>query len=80
MALNIKNADTETAVRELMALTGETQAAAIKAAALERLARLRKSERSERIDRLVHDLQKSVRESGAELSSDFLYDEDGLPS
>lgn len=80
MSINIKNPDTELAVRALVAITGETQAEAIEIAASERTHRLQRDSSHERIQRLVADLQHSVRASGRTLDSDDLYDEAGLPA
>lgn len=80
MSINIKNPDTERAVRTLVAITGETQAEAIEIAAAERARRLQADSRHARIQQLVADLQHSVRASGRTFDSDDLYDEAGLPA
>lgn len=78
MALNVKNAEAERVLRELMELTGETQAAAIRTSAAERLARLRRHSRKDRINRLISQLQDEARATG-EMSTEDLYGNDGLP-
>lgn len=77
MSINIKNARAEQAVRELIAVTGESQAVAVEVAARERLARLRRADRRGRIKADVAELQR--RTAGAPLGTDDLYDEAGLP-
>lgn len=80
MALNIKNLETERLVHELADLAGETQAKAVAIAAQERLDRLRSSHRRERLAARVAVLQQAVRDAGSPLSTDSLYDENGLPA
>lgn len=77
MSINIKNPAAEEALRALIAVTGESQAAAVEIAARERLARLRREDRRERILRDVADLQRLT--AGAPLQADDLYDDAGLP-
>lgn len=77
MSINIKNPAAEEALRALIAVTGESQAAAVEIAARERLARLRRDDRRERILRDVADLQRLT--AGTPLQPDDLYDDAGLP-
>lgn len=79
MSLNVKNSAAEDAVRQLIAATGESQARAIEVAARERLERLRASGSSPARKALITSIQQRVRSSGAALSTDQLYDEQGLP-
>lgn len=93
--LNIKDAETTAMVRELAALTGESQTEAVRKAVQERLTRakaeqagtaekrqrVRRAE-SERILRDIRKLQADVRERmkpGDFLTDADLYDEWGLP-
>lgn len=80
MSINIKNPDAERAVRVLVAITGETQAEAIEIATSERAHRLQADSRHERIQRLVADIQHSVRVSVRTFDSEDLYDDAGLPA
>lgn len=76
--VNVKNAAAEMAVRELMALTGEGQAEAIERAAGERIRRIRRAQDDSELERL---LGRLVQDFGAaDLSTDELYDDRGLPA
>jgi hypothetical protein len=77
MSINIKNSEAEAALRELVLLTGETQAQAVETAARERIHRLRARSRADLIWSDVKALQEMV--TGEPLSTDGLYDDSGLP-
>lgn len=93
--LNIKDAEATRLVRELAALTGETQTEAVRTALRERLER-EKAERESRAARTaaknrrefervwakIRKIQQDVRRRGltkSMLTDDDLYDEHGLP-
>jgi antitoxin VapB len=93
--LNIKDAETTRLVRELAALTGETQTEVVRKALRERLQR-EKAEREaadartaeekrrefERVWAKIQKIQDSVRRRGLSknmLTDDDLYDANGLP-
>ncbi len=93
--LNIKDAEATRLVRELSALTGETQTEVVRKALRERLQR-EKAERKARntrtaeqkyreFERLSSDIRKiqervqAQRAGGKSLTVDDLYDENGLP-
>ena len=84
MAMNIKNQAVEQAARELADRTGESLTQAISVAITERLARLDAAPAAGMQARLLA-LSESFGSryshlSPAERSSDFLYDDDGLPT
>ena len=86
MAVSIKDPDTDHLIRELARRTGETQVAAVKAAVMERLARLDREEaqqRRSRRDRLLAIARDTApRLAGISESTDigsYLYDDRGLP-
>ena len=79
MSINIKNPEAEKALRKLVNLTGESQAEAVRIAALERLERLHRQQRIDSVWETVHEIQVLVQETGGPLNTDDLYDEDGLP-
>lgn len=82
MALNIKNADTERASRQLSELTGESITTAVSIAVRERLARLEREQAStasriERIMAIAAETGPVLRTSPLKIED--LYDEQGLP-
>jgi len=90
MSLNIKNEQTVALVRQLAALTGQSQTSAVEEAVRLRIAQLGESgrlsqqeqARRRRIDQLVSDLQQTARRSPEftrESIDDDLYDSSGLP-
>lgn len=79
MAVTIKNAVAEQLIRELAALTGETQTEALTRAARERLDRLHRDDRRDRVARAAQRFREAVAASEP-LSSDPLYDDSGLPA
>lgn len=79
MSINIKNPAAEKALRQLVGITGETQADAVRIAAEERLQRLQRTQRLDSAWATVHDIQVLVTETGGPLSTAALYDEHGLP-
>jgi antitoxin VapB len=93
--LNIKDAEAARLVRELVALTGETQTEAVREALRDRLER-EKAERRSRATRTAEDRRREVDKAIAEikkiqeevcrlglaahaLTDNDLYDENGLP-
>lgn len=78
VSINIKNTSAEAALRELIAMTGETQAEAVEVAARERIARLRRRQSAELVRADVAALQQLA--AGQPLSTDELYDDAGLPA
>jgi antitoxin VapB len=86
MAVSIKDPDTDLLIRELARRTGETQVAAVKAAVMERLARLDRDQehqrhsRRDRLGAIARDTAPRLAGIGAstEIGS-FLYDDRGLP-
>lgn len=60
MAVTIKNAVAEQLIRELAALTGETQTEALTRAARERLDRLHRDDRRGRVTRAAQRFQEAV--------------------
>lgn len=84
MSLNIKNAETYHLVRELTALTGETQTAAVTIAVRERLDRVRHLREAGLADRLLAigaDTAPRLREPWRSADhGDLLYGEHGLPA
>jgi antitoxin VapB len=86
MAVSIKDPETDHLIRELARRTGETQVAAVKAAVMERLARLDHEQeqlRHSRRDRLLAIARDTApRLAGISQSTDigsYLYDGRGLP-
>jgi antitoxin VapB len=84
MSLNIKNGETHELVRELAALTGETQTMAVTIAVRERLERVRRLSEASLADRLLAvggDTARRLREPYRSADhADLLYDEHGLPA
>ena len=83
MSLNIKNERTHALVRELATLTGVSQTEAVEQAVRARLAELNEEadvqQRYERLMAISRETSQLVREHGWTLSTDDLYDEQGLP-
>ena len=83
MSLNIKNERTHALVRELATLTGVSQTEAVEQAVRARLAELNADaeiqRRYERIMAISRETSQILREHGWTLSTDDLYDENGLP-
>lgn len=83
VAVNIKNEETTTLIRELARLTGESQTSAVEQAVRERLARVRRERGARLADRLVaigQDCARHLREPFRSVDhGDLLYGEDGLP-
>jgi antitoxin VapB len=84
MSLNIKNVETHQLVKELAALTGETQTAAVTVAVRERLDRVRHQREAGLADRLLAigaDTAPRLREPFRSADhGDLLYDQHGLPA
>jgi antitoxin VapB len=83
VSLNIKNAETTQLIRELAALTGETQTMVVTIAVRERLERVRQLREAGLADRLLAigaDTAPRLREPWRSADhGDLLYDEKGLP-
>jgi antitoxin VapB len=83
MGMNIKNDETHRLVRELAALTGESQTTAITTAVRERLERLRRGGNTDRLQRMTaiaRDCAARFKEPYLSIDhGDLLYGEDGLP-
>ncbi|MGH3434655.1 MAG: type II toxin-antitoxin system VapB family antitoxin [Thermocrispum sp.] len=83
MAFNIKNEETHAAVKELAALTGESQAEAVAEAVRERLVRVRQRSQPDRVERILaiaDDMASRWTEPWKSTPhGDLLYDETGLP-
>jgi antitoxin VapB len=82
--LNIKDAETTAMVKELAALTGESQTEAVRKAVKERLEREQQQKRRdpEEIERRLRALASRVsamKKPGATSDHSFLYDEYGAP-
>jgi hypothetical protein len=77
MSIDINNAEDEAALRELVLLTGETQAQAVETAVRERINRLRAHNRADLIWSDVKALQEMI--TGEPLNTDDLYEVSGLP-
>lgn len=84
MSLNIKNAETHDLVRELAALTGESQTTAVAVAVRERLDRVRHMREAGLADRLLAigaDAAPRLSEPFRSTDhGDLLYDQQGLPA
>lgn len=82
MSLNIKNERTHALVRELATLRGVSQTEAVEEAVRARLAELTADQdhqaRFERIMAISREMAPGLRQAGV-VSTDFLYDELGLP-
>lgn len=85
MGMNIRNEETERLVRELAALTGESETAAVTTAVRERLERLRPpggadGMRLQRMKQIAAEAAALIREPHKSIDhGDLLYDEKGLP-
>ena len=81
MALNIKDAAVHEAVRQIAAITGESQAQAVATAVNERLARLEKDDLAARLLAIGRKSASRMRPEGKRLDHGaLLYDERGLPA
>lgn len=78
MGVTIKNPNTEKLIRELAALTGETQTAAVTRATMERIERTHRNDRRVRIQRAAAAFRSSLAGNDP-LSTADLYDDRGLP-
>lgn len=83
MSLNIKSERTHELVRELTALTGESQTTAVMIAVQERLNRLRATSEphlAERLLRIGRDTAARLKEPCRHMDhGEMLYDEAGMP-
>lgn len=84
MSLNIKNDRVHALARELARRTGRTQTGAVELALTRLVEELDRQEsgpgRRQRARATIADMQARVRRSGADLTSDDLYDDAGLPA
>lgn len=78
MGVTIKNPVAEQLIAELAALTGETKTEALTKATRERLERVQRASRRERVVAAATALQVAMANEEP-LSTDHLYDEQGLP-
>lgn len=83
MGLNISSARVVALASEVARRTGRTETAAVEMALTRLVAELDRQEgpqaRRERVLATVVNMRARVQESGADLSTDDLYDDDGLP-
>jgi antitoxin VapB len=84
MSLNIKNERTHALVRELATLRGVSQTEAVDEAVRARLAEFTAAAdfqgRFDRTMAIAAEMAPGLREAGVTISTDFLYDEAGLPA
>lgn len=85
MSLNIKNERVHQLARQAAALSGGTQTSALQDALEDYVTKLRREHQQAgsaddgRIDDLLHSIRGRIR-AGGPLSTDELYDEEGLPA
>jgi antitoxin VapB len=81
MALNIKDPSVHEAVKQLAALTGESQAQAVANAVTERLARLQQDDVAARLLAIGHKTARRMSPATKRLDhAEMLYDDQGLPA
>ncbi|WP_170853929.1 type II toxin-antitoxin system VapB family antitoxin [Microlunatus flavus] len=83
MSLNIKNEHVHDLVRQAAERTGLSQTSVVEEAISQLLRRLdaEQEERRRRVDEILDDMRDLLTdEDRAALSTDFLYDENGLPA
>lgn len=81
MALNIKDAAVHDAVKQIVQITGESQAQAVAAAVNERLARLQRDDLATRLLAIGHRIAARMSPETKQLDHGaLLYDERGLPA
>lgn len=81
MALNIKDPTTHEAVKQLAALTGESQAQAVAVAVQERLARLQRDDLQARLLAIGHRTAARMSPQTKQIDhATLLYDDRGLPA
>jgi antitoxin VapB len=81
MALNIKDPSVHEAVKQIVKITGESQAQAVAAAVNERLARLRRDDLTTRLLASGHTTASRMIPATKRLDhAALLYDERGLPA
>ncbi|EUA14497.1 antitoxin VapB28 [Mycobacterium kansasii 732] len=81
MALNIKDASVHEAVRQIAAITGESQAQAVATAVQERLSRLQRDDLAARLLAIGHKTASRMNPENKPLDhAALLYDERGLPA
>lgn len=81
MALNIKDPATHEAVKQLAAITGESQAQAVTIAVQERLARLRRDDLQARILAIGQRAANRMSPQTKRIDhATLLYDDQGLPA
>ncbi|PRC58837.1 antitoxin [Mycobacterium sp. ITM-2017-0098] len=80
MALNIKDEAVHAAVKQLAALTGESQAQVVATAVKERLAKVRQEDLADRLLALGRKTALRMTSATKELDhASMLYDDEGLP-
>ncbi|MGH3640816.1 MAG: type II toxin-antitoxin system VapB family antitoxin [Mycobacterium sp.] len=81
MALNIKDPTVHEAVKQLAALTGESQAQAVAIAVNERLVRLQQDDVAARLLAIGHKTARRMSPATKQLDhAEMLYDDQGLPA
>jgi len=81
VSLNIKNPRVHALVREAARRSGTTQTGAMEQALEQYLRSLdEEKDQERRIDDLIDQMHERISRGGAGLSTDGLYDEDGLPA
>ncbi|WP_284226710.1 type II toxin-antitoxin system VapB family antitoxin [Mycobacterium antarcticum] len=81
MALNIKDPSVHEAVKQLAALTGESQSQAVAMAVNERLARLQQDDLAVRLLGIGHKTAQRMNSATEMLDhAELLYDDEGLPA
>jgi antitoxin VapB len=81
MALNIKDPAVHEAVKQLAALTGESQVQAVANAVNERLVRLQKDDVAARLLAIGHKSARRISPATKQLDhAEMLYDDQGLPA
>jgi antitoxin VapB len=83
MSLNLKNEETHKLAHDLATLTGESMSTAVTIAVRERLERIRRErEEDEFVAKVLaigRDCSKHLKKSRHLITTDDLYDENGLP-
>ncbi len=81
MALNIKDPSVHDAVKQIVSMTGESQAQAVATALSERLARLQADDLAARLLAIGHKTAKQLSPQAKRLDhAALLYDDRGLPA
>lgn len=81
MALNIKDPSVHEAVKQLAAITGESQAQAVANSVNERLARLQQDDLAARLLAIGHKTARRMSPATKQLDhAEMLYDDEGFPA